>query len=276
MKLLKAIFWFYINSSMHVAFAVVAFSYVTFCSLDMKIDYTILKFAFWATILAYNFVKYAGFLALSYRRKNMGYQWIIVMSFMALIMVVYYMSFLSVESFILVIVLQLLTFFYAIPIAWGKTTYRLRHNLRDVNGIKVFIIAIVWTGTTVLLPCFEQGKSIQFNVMLLSVQRFLWVLVLMIPFEIRDLKDDSNTLGTLPQKLGVMGSKRLGYGMVILIVFLEAYLSVDPVGSMVFVIIALLGLAGLYFSNATRGKLYSSFWIEGIPILWAGLLLVLS
>ena len=58
MKILKQIFNFYINSSVHVAFSVYALTRMTQYMFHISNDYAMVYFAFFGTIVGYNFVKY--------------------------------------------------------------------------------------------------------------------------------------------------------------------------------------------------------------------------
>jgi len=60
MKYLKNAFELYINSSIHVSFAVAAFTLLTFLDYDLIPDRDLIFFIFFASITGYNFVKYAG------------------------------------------------------------------------------------------------------------------------------------------------------------------------------------------------------------------------
>src|SRR5690606_12880038 len=94
--------------------------------------------------------------------------------------------------------------------------YDHKKNLRNLKGIKAFVVSLTWSVSTVLLPLLNNDVPITSEVLVDLVQRFLFILALMIPFEIRDLKFDEPNLRTLPQVLGVAGSRWLG---VLLLVF---------------------------------------------------------
>src|SRR5690554_4598680 len=60
MRLFKQIFDFYIDSSIHVALAVFALSWITLLRFHIPYDSAALYFIFFASISGYNFVKYFG------------------------------------------------------------------------------------------------------------------------------------------------------------------------------------------------------------------------
>jgi 4-hydroxybenzoate polyprenyltransferase len=69
----------------------------------------------------------------------------------------------------------------------------------------------------------QLGKTLDADVIITFVQVFLLVVVLMIPFEIRDLNYDKFTLKTLPQLFGVRKTKILGI-FLCFVVFILDYL----------------------------------------------------
>jgi hypothetical protein len=274
MKVLKALFNFYINGSFHVALSVVAFTTLSCIELQIWAPQELIAFVFCATIAAYNFVKYFGF-----QRSLQGQLlfWIKVMAILSLLafaLALFFLAALPTATILTVVVLGLLTLFYAMPVSMKIHKENDGISLRGLRGLKIFIIAIVWTATTVLLPVFQENTHLNTGLFILLVQRFFWILVLMIPFEIRDLKYDHESLGTMPQKIGVEGSKRLGYVLLCLIAALELFKSTVAL-SVTVIHMLMLVLAGvlIWKTDTKRSDYYSSFWVEGLPVLW--LLLVL-
>ena len=62
--------------------------------------------------------------------------------------------------------------------------------LRNVAGLKLFVISAVWSIVTVILPAVELGLSISFELVIFTIQRFLFIMAITIPFDIRDLRID--------------------------------------------------------------------------------------
>jgi hypothetical protein len=152
-----------------------------------------------------------------------------------------------------------------------------RQNLRSIGGLKVYIIALSWMGVTVFLPLINNNFLVNADVILLALQRFLFVIVLMLPFDIRDLQYDSLKLGTIPQKIGIKKTKSLGVLVLMLMLVLEFYkVEAQPVQSIILLIV--IGVTSLFLvrSEKNQRSYYSAFWVEGIPILWLILLLLLT
>ncbi|WP_345275858.1 hypothetical protein [Litoribaculum gwangyangense] len=152
-----------------------------------------------------------------------------------------------------------------------------QHNLRSIGGLKIYIIALVWCGVTVFLPLIETDYAIDYDVIIVAVQRFLYVVVLMLPFEIRDLRYDSLKLATIPQKIGVNQTKIFGSLLLIIFFFLEFFKDQTGVDAIsILFLLTLITFLFLLFSKMERGKTYSAFWVEALPILWLILALVIN
>ena len=98
-----------------------------------------------------------------------------------------------------------------------------QHNLRSVGGLKVYVIAFVWSGVTVFLPLMNEQYPITLDVYVEGLQRFLLIIALMLPFEIRDLQFDSIKLFTIPQQIGLKKTKILGVWLLVIFFFTEFF-----------------------------------------------------
>ncbi len=275
MALLKQIFNFYIDSSIHVALAVFALSWVTLLEFDIPYDRAVLYFIFFASITGYNFVKYFGLARFHHRSLTNWLKLIQVFSLMCFIGMCYFALKLELISLVVILGFGVVTFLYAIPFLPNKILYDKHKNLRNVSGLKVYIIALVWAGVTVVLPILNNHVPLDTNVVVTGFQRFVFVTVLMFPFEIRDLNYDSLKLATIPQQIGIKNTKMVGVLLLMLfflLEFLKPQLNVEHTVSML--ITMFVTLMFLIFANRNQGRYYSSFWVEGIPLVWLLLLLV--
>lgn len=253
----------YINTSIHVALAVVSLSLITYFEFEIPLNVDLLLLIFFGTIVGYNFVKFGGMARRNYFGLAKNLKVIQILTLLSLFFTVFLLSKQDGNVIFTLIILGILTFFYAMPF------YRGSLNLRNTNGLKVFVIAIVWAGVTVVLPVLNEA-GINFQDIILSfIQRFLFVIVLMLPFEIRDLEYDNESLGTIPQQIGVKKSKILGYILLIVLLFLE-WLK-QTTGSQDLMVLALVcGITAIFVLNANKKqhKFYASLWVESIPIIW--------
>ncbi len=96
---------------------------------------------------------------------------------------------------------------YVWPVLTGQ------RRLRDINHIKIFLIAIVFAWVTVRLPAIEAGyTAFNFSMILLILERSLFIFAITLPFDIRDLVVDQHSkVKTIPSIIGIQNSQILAY-----------------------------------------------------------------
>ncbi|MGB0880399.1 MAG: hypothetical protein ACPGTO_07510 [Polaribacter sp.] len=268
MKVLKLLLDFYINASIHVAFAVYSLVRITEIYFNLPYNEILNYFIFFASITGYNFVKYAGVAKFHHRSLTDNLKIIQVFSFFCFLGMCFYAHQLPLKMLLYFTPFGLLTILYAIPFLSG-----FQKNLRAISYLKIIIVATVWAGITVLLPILDADKIITLEVVLYSIQRFLIVVVLILPFDIRDVKYDAISLHTIPQKIGIPKTKKLGLTLMLFALVIEFMISPSiPIknGFLVFFFIIIIFLMR---SKIAQPNYYSSFWVEAIPVFWWILLL---
>ncbi|HKL90284.1 MAG TPA: hypothetical protein VJ880_03785 [Allomuricauda sp.] len=263
MRTLKTILDFYLDASIHVAVAVISLTGVTFYLLESSLDINLLGFIFFSVIVCYNFIKY-GVEAYKYLIVSNAYHKIIqVFSFISFVFAICFLLQLDKVIWVATIVLGSLSALYAVPFLPKAK------NLRNLAGLKVYIVAFVWAGFSVLLPVLDANMPLDWDFALTFIQRMLLVLVLILPFEIRDMQWDDKGLRTLPQVLGVKVTRRLGMGLSV-IFFLLTFLK-DELHQLEIVLRLFLSVA-LIFALGSKKRLQSRyfvmFWVEAIPVFW--------
>lgn len=265
MSLPATIFDLYIKASLHVALAVTALAYVTVHELGLTHDMLLYGFIFSSTILSYNLTKYISVAASDSIRISPLLKWIGVITALSLLATTVLLFYLPADVIISAAILGGVTVAYAIPVSEG------RKNLRNIYGLKIGLIAVVWAGVTVGLPLLNHRiETVTGDALLETLQRILFVAVLILPFDIRDYRSDEPALGTLPQIFGVKETKILGF------VLLSACLVIEgvhqPFGSLSFLMFFLVTVVTALMvrrAMVVQTKYYASFWVEGIPIGWA-------
>lgn len=255
-----------------MALAVTALALVTVYELGISADPNLLGFIFCSTVVSYNFTKYVFVFTAGADRSGALLKRVGIVSALAFAVMCLMLFRLPLDVILLAAVFGAITIAYAIPVSDG------RRNLRSIYGIKIAVIALVWSGVTVGLPVLNHGtESLSvLDVGIESLQRLLFVAVLILPFDIRDYRYDDSSLGTLPQLIGVRESKVLGMVLLISCVILEGI--INPVGSASFVIFGLIAAVTAVMvrrSMMIQSRYFASFWVEGIPVFWA-IFLVLS
>lgn len=277
MEMFKKVLNFYIDSSVHVALSVFSLTWITLIEFDVSYAKNVLYFVFFATITGYNFVKYFGIAKFHHRSLTSWLKIIQIFSFFCFICMCYFAFQLTFKTLFYIGIFGVITFLYAIPFLPKRFFLDSKHNLRSVSGLKIYLIALIWCGVTVFLPLLENEYSVNDDVVVTAIQRFLLIIVLMLPFEIRDLRYDSLKLSTVPQKIGLKQTKLMGVILLFIIFFLEFFKDkIDVVSISILFIISGIILLFLVFSKIEQGKYYSAFWVEGVPVFWLLLLLMFN
>ncbi len=267
MKILKYVLNFYIDSSIHVSLAVCALLIVSFLRFAIPIDIDLLFFVFFASITAYNFVKYAGIAKLHHRSLTSQLKVIQVFSLVCFLVLLSLTFLQSRLTLLICSVLAVFTFLYAVPFLPNKK------NLRNLKSLKIFIIAFVWAAVAAFLPWQNLESLLQVEVFWLFTQYFFFVVSITLPFELRDLYYDKLALGTIPQKIGVPKTKRLGVFFLMLVLLIQfLFFKENWQIDISLHVICLVASLFLIFSSVKQKKYFASFWVEALPIFWAILL----
>ncbi len=259
----RQIFNFYLRSSIHVALSVYALVRMTHFMFNITADQAMANFAFWGTIVGYNFVKYDALVRAKKREMRNELKLIALLSFISLLGVGYYFFQLEWITQIISLVFLVLTLLYTLPF------FPNRKNARNWAGVKIYIVALCWVGVTLVLPLLNADIPLEFVFFLKCIQRFILVFVLILIFEILDLTNDDPHLKTVPQQIGVKRTKIVGLLLLLPFYFLELlknnFIEEQLIVNAILVLALSLFLA---FANEKQTKYYTSFWVESIPIFW--------
>jgi hypothetical protein len=149
-------------------------------------------------------------------------------------------------------------------------------NLRSVGILKVLLVAQVWTLASLWIPVWGLVEAGDWDLAVESSQRLVWVFLLMLPFEIRDMHQDPPELRTIPQRWGVGATRRLAWAGVLFFVGATMLKDTLAPGELICktVIGFLMGFS-VTFAGEEQGRYYASFWVEGIPVFaWVLLFLL--
>ncbi len=263
MRLLKAFFDFYLHGSIHVALSVYALVRMTFHFFHMEYDEPMALFAFFGTIVGYNFVKYDELVRAKKLKVTIERKAIVVLSVVSFLATAYCFFQLERQTQIVAFAFLGLTVLYTLPI------FPKLGNARNWAGIKIYIVAFCWAGITLFLPIMNADLPLSNDVWLKFCQRFLLVIILILIFEIIDLKNDDPSLQTIPQKIGVQKTKLLNLFLLILFYCLEL-LKTDLHVEQLWINFVLVLTIVLFtvFASPKRSPYYTSFWVESVPIFW--------
>lgn len=287
-KVIYSVLDFLLFSNLFIAVCAVAQGLITYHLLKVPADKYVLAFIFFATIGLYNFS-----MLLSKPKKPEDspfkrvrwifshHRMIISITLISLLCLVpLFLLYLSIESKLLMLFTGLVAVGYNIPFL---TLNNENIGLRNIPGIKLFLIAMVWAVSCVLLPIMELQHSNQLNItpgdtLLLVFKRFLFVAAITVPFDIRDLfQDKLYALKTIPVMLG---EKRayifcqfllLGY-LLLLLLFRQA---TNPDIAAVILNLAVTGWL-IFKSNIKKNEYYYFLYLDGTMLLQYVLLIVFS
>lgn len=269
MTTFRKILAFYIESSLHVALAVYALICITFLKLGIPYDGPVAYFGFFGTIVGYNFVKYDELARVKKVVLTPTFKTIIGLSFIAGLATFYYFLELQTKTKWIGFIALFITIIYTLPF------FPRKQNMRNWSGVKIYLVAIAWVIVTVVLPVFDSNHAFDIVVLLKCLQRFIFVFVLLLIFEIIDLQFDSKKLQTIPQRIGIKLTKYLAYLLLVIFIAMDFLKpNISQIHLMTTISIAILIAVFTFFANGNRNKYYTSFWVESIPLFWLLLLLV--
>lgn len=159
----------------------------------------------------------------------------------------------------------LLALLYVLPVWKG-------YRLRDLQYVKIFLIAITWSWITVFLAALELGMTWSKPMYVMLLERALFVFAITIPFDIRDIDIDAfNKVKTLPAALGVRKSQRLAGLSLLLMLLLSAlnyYWDVYSLNNLVALVISAC-LSGLlvFMADRTRHDYFFTGLVDGMMVL---------
>ena len=162
---------------------------------------------------------------------------------------------------------------YILPVLGGG------RRLRDLAFLKIFLIAIVWSVVTVILPTAEMGGATAFDgkIGLLFIERAAFIFALTMPFDIRDMAWDSATeVQTIPLSIGIGRAKYLAFAALIFSFSMSCVLckmGIYSIGQLAAVGFSLVVSGGVVsFSNENRSDYFFYGLTDGMMWLQSGLL----
>ena len=280
MRFVVKILDFLVASNVYVSLGA---STLTWLSLEFRhIENSELTwFVFFSTLFAYNFMRLAHLQPMllvgeSVRHQNIyklrSFLWFFCIA--SGLMAFYF--FIAIYKAILfpLIVLAIVSMAYGLPIYKNPKGWM---RLRDVPGLKIFLIAISWALVTEGLPVLINGQKLEFLPLL---ERFLFIFAITIPFDIRDLRFDESNLATIPQYFGVRKARWIGIGALLLAELILAYRfffegDFNLWGAIVIYLTYELSAFLVYKSHPKLKERFVNLGVEGMSILM-GVLFFLS
>lgn len=270
---------FLLFSNLFIALCAVAQGLVTYHLLQVPPDKYVLALVFFSTLALYNFsmlmAKPRNPENSSFRRVRWifsHYRMTITMTMISVLCLIPLgLFYLSIESQFLMAFTGLIAVAYNFPFL---TLNQKKIGLRNIPGIKLFLIAFVWAVSCVLLPIVEIENNHALSIssreaLLLVFKRFLFIAAITVPFDIRDLfQDKLYELKTIPVILG----ERKAYvfcqfllaGYLVLLFLFSQEINADTIG----LTLTILLTGWLIFkSNLKKNEYYYFGYLDGTMIL---------
>jgi len=278
-KIFQPVFDFLLFSNVFMALCAVAQGLVTFYLIGAPPVVPVIWLLFTSTIGIYNFsilfTKPAQPEASPYKRVRWffsHYRLMVTFTIVSLLSLIPLFFLMSMESRILLIFLSVISFFYSIPLfSIGDQKF----SLRNIPGLKQFLITLVWTMSSVLLPVlqaqhFHLTTISMRDTTLLVAKRFLFIAALTVPFDIRDLFEDRKTgLKTVPVMWGEKNAYLFcqallaGY-IVLLFLFRNNGFNAD---FWALTVTAILTGWLIFKSKQEKNEYYYFFYMDGVLVL---------
>ncbi len=170
----------------------------------------------------------------------------------------------------------LLTFVYSIPLFPVKALA----FVRKAGFIKTLLLAFTWMFVTAYLPLAQYGAAFTTAGLLLMAKRFLFMLMLCILFDNRDIAiDKMHGLSSLATRLSAAQMKWLIYCIFILLFginFLIGHYGASPLQVLALQAAAFINLIIYFFSLKKQGYFFYYFIVDGSMVLMALLTTVAS
>jgi hypothetical protein len=211
---LKAVVDFYLFANVHMALCGVAMVLVTQSFFGFTLRSELLVFVFCGTFFLYNLQRLPSAFEKNIERKFIRHRWntenrIVLSGTVLLAAVAAGWSFFQLypRSQVIALLPAALSLAYAFPFIPAKPKWK---RLREIPGIKIFIVAFVWAIIIALLPAAAADITTEDwltpAVITWTVSMLLMFFALTVPFDIRDLHYDGKRLKTIPAVIGVKRS----------------------------------------------------------------------
>ncbi len=230
---------------------------------------------FWSTVLIYSIHRIVGIKKLAdYSAEGRfsiiaQYQsHIKVYIGVSLICLLYLLLQLSQTQIVALIPVGIISLLYTLPLFSEK------RRLRDYHYIKIILISFVWAYIATL-PLYLNGA--QWNGLgLYFSEKFLFILAITLPFDIRDLEIDGYTeLRTIPKLIGVKQTYALCLALLAIGLGIQLYVGYPSLALVYpFGFIYVLTALAIIISRGRKSDLYYSGMLDGTLVMRGLVLLV--
>ncbi|MBD79226.1 MAG: hypothetical protein CL840_09925 [Crocinitomicaceae bacterium] len=284
MRQIKSVLDFFVFSNIYVALPVSALAWSTFLLFGSKVNFDIVIFIYCSTLFIYNVHRIVGLHKIETQFLSPRHTWALknkgilyLGMFLAAAGSLFLLNRLEITFLYVLLPSGIIAFGYSVPIIKRNGKY---WRLRDLPFAKVFLISLTVSYVTVYLPLYEYAIIDWSNLTILGFfcTRFLFILAITIPFDIRDIDFDApSSLNTLPLLFGVEKARKLSIIFLSLFAGLVLFLFQSSTFSTLALLLSALFTAWIVsYAKKESGEYYYSLLVEGTMIIQFGLVWLVS
>jgi 4-hydroxybenzoate polyprenyltransferase len=237
-----------------------AFAAYTMLLFHQEVDYWYLGFLGSATILIYSIHRIIGIKKVGdfittgrFAIINRYRHHLVFYVFISLIVASWCVVHLSVEAILWCAFPASIALFYVVPI------FPRGRRLRDYSYVKILLVGFSWAWFVAFMPSFQSEDS-----MVIYLSRFLFVIGITIPFDIRDAEVDAYAgVKTIAHLVKPKIALWLAIIMVLLSFTLVLFMSIDSTFLTIELMVHLITIYLIYKSIDIKNDDYYSFVMDG-------------
>lgn len=178
-----------------------------------------------------------------------------------------------------IVALAVVSMLYALPVFYWKGVWM---RMRDVGVTKPLILGLVWAISTTWLPVMELGVAHTADVYWLMLERTLFFVAICVPFDVKDMDFDSETMKykTIPLMFGLNGTKLITWLLLaacaVVVLLRHSLMDAYSLTALAGYMLALLVTAVLVGQmSQKKDEYFFTFWMDGLLILLPVLVIAL-
>lgn len=265
-EMIKKIIACYLYSSVHITICTTSLVLSSYWLCHQDVDLVFVFFTGLATLLIYSLHRIIGFKKHSENQSTHRFKW--YEKNKKLVHNLFFISLLScvVLFFTLNIIQQVIVIGTSIPsLAYVLPLFNTK-RLRDIDYIKIFIVALTWAGVITFAPAINLSLN---QIIWLFLEKTSFILAITLPFDFRDKELDlSNQVKTIANTF----SKKIDFLIIISFIAVIVFVFLNPlytslIKRYICLIYLIIGIITIW-ANKQKHDFYISGIIDGTMILF--------
>ena len=272
----------YVLSNIHISLCAVVFCWAGYRLLDIPTNSWVLLFLFTGSLCTYTvhrIISSSRDSVLNYTFERFAFvrrigKWKILYISILIAISLFAFSMLGQQLRLYLAILSTLSIGYIIPMLGSE------RRLRDISFLKIFLVAIVWAGIFITPISVMKEITWTSGVLVLFVEKLIFIFALTLPFDIRDQELDQSTgVVTFANVLTIKQIKTL----IVVLLFLSCLLSIVLCYMGIYNSILMFSLLSFYIFQAIlslrvgsrTNEIYYLGILDGLIILHGLLIIIL-